>query len=157
MASKGHSGRRAPAGKMVLDAIGWEASGDDPDLWVEVPEGVDCGTFCSDGIDGIAAAYETDEEGTAWRAILVVVVEAPTERAAKDALIGKCATVADELLGWDHDDEDDDQGDDDGPPELPPGGPRGVIAARAVEVLPSQAREPVSRAQKVDALVRRRK
>jgi hypothetical protein len=133
---------------MTLDAIGWDACGEDPDLWVEVPDGVDCGTFCADGVDGIAAAYETDEEGTAWRAILVVVVEAPTERGARDALIAKCSTVADELLGWDHgDDQDDDDGpDDDGPPELP-SGPRRVLAARAVEVLPSQAREaaPVKR------------
>lgn len=146
MASKGHHGRRAPAGKMVLDAIGWEATGEDPDLWIEVPDGVDCGTFCASGIDGIAAAYETDEEGTAWRAILVVVVEAPTERGARDELIGRCSVVAEELLGWDHGDQedDDDGGDDgDGPPELPPGGARRVLPARAVEVLPSQAREAV--------------
>lgn len=144
MASKGNRFRRAPDGKMPLDAIGWENAGEDPDVWVEVPEGVDCGTFAShDGsVDAIGASYETDESGNTWRAVMVIVVEAATGQAARDRLIERAATVADELLGF----EDDDQGGDEeaAPPELPP--PNGgkalpgarVVEVPAVEVLPSR-------------------
>jgi hypothetical protein len=134
-------------GKPRLDAIGFENKGTDPDLWLEVPEGVDVGAYQSDdGItDAIGASFERDRRGSRWRAFLVLVCEGDDEREARDAVIQRASTVADELLGWtdadadDDDDDDDDDGgggDDDGPGELPPApGERLLAGARtAVDV-----------------------
>ena len=89
--AKQHSKKRGPA----INAIAFENTGEDPDVFIELPEGIECETFADDQVDVIGAVYD---DGERFRAVLVVVAFGATAEEAVGVLDSRLPELPGEAL-----------------------------------------------------------
>lgn len=93
--------RNALAGKKSeeLDFIRYEATGDDPRPYIEVPEGAEVESCQNAYTDSLGAVYDVDGEEGPYVAVMVLVVQGPSPEAAAAALVQDAGDVATHLFG----------------------------------------------------------